>query len=309
LGIQEDKTHSSFKLVIGLLLFTLTLLFFSALFFPTFIKNQYQILIFLIYIVFFSVILLYTQKLYRSLKENFSENDSHHIRNSFLSNMTHELRTPLNSILLLSNLLQKNIGKNLDENQLKQVSIINQSGEELLAIIDNILNLSKLESDEIKVVQKNFSVIDLIAELIDFHSERFPLLHIEIKKIDKRNSTVFSDREKVFEILNNLLYFIERKVKTPESLLIEVSTQKKGLCTLVLTSSSIKLNQSERDQITSEKNIFTLTPENYHNIASLKLSIAKKLVQILKGQIKISPEGEVSTSISIVFPSLSVPRS
>jgi signal transduction histidine kinase len=67
-------------------------------------------------------------------------------KSEFLANMSHELRTPLNSILLLSRLMVDNKRQNLDEEQIEYAKVIEKSGQGLLTLIDEILDLSKIEA-------------------------------------------------------------------------------------------------------------------------------------------------------------------
>src|SRR5690606_28072773 len=67
-------------------------------------------------------------------------------KSEFLANMSHELRTPLNSILLLSRLMVENVDDNLTEDQIESAKVIQSSGSSLLSLIDEILDLSKIEA-------------------------------------------------------------------------------------------------------------------------------------------------------------------
>lgn len=69
-------------------------------------------------------------------------------KSEFLANMSHELRTPLNSILLLSRLMAENPEENLNEDQIESAKVIQSSGSSLLTLIDEILDLAKIESEK-----------------------------------------------------------------------------------------------------------------------------------------------------------------
>src|ERR1700759_4645360 len=79
-------------------------------------------------------------------------------KSEFLANMSHELRTPLNSILLLSRLLSENTEKNLTGDQVESAQVIQTAGRSLLTLIDEILDLSKIESGK---MQLEFSEVRL----------------------------------------------------------------------------------------------------------------------------------------------------
>ncbi len=86
-------------------------------------------------------------------------------KSEFLANMSHELRTPLNSIMLLSRLLTDNPGKNLTEEQTEYASIIHQSGNNLLELINDILDITKIESGRIEVHLEKASIEDICKSL------------------------------------------------------------------------------------------------------------------------------------------------
>jgi CheY-like chemotaxis protein/signal transduction histidine kinase len=128
-------------------------------------------------------------------------------KSEFLANMSHELRTPLNSLMILSSLLMENKGKNLTEKQLEFSRTINGAGADLLNLINNILDLSKVEAGKIVL---NLEDIELLRMMTDIKAKIQPLaqkkgleLRVEIdEQIPKR---IISDHQFLGQILNNLL--------------------------------------------------------------------------------------------------------
>ena len=128
-------------------------------------------------------------------------------KSEFLANMSHELRTPLNSLLVLSKLIGNNKSGNLTPDQLKSIRIIHKSGSDLLHLINEILDLSKIEAGKITLDYSSFSSSDFIEEI----SQGFRPLANE-KKIDFKvtiskdfPALIFGDRNRLMQIIRNLL--------------------------------------------------------------------------------------------------------
>ena len=124
----------------------------------------------------------------------------------FLANMSHELKTPLNSINIISEIMLKNKSNDLNEAQLQNISIINKCGKDLQNLINDVLDISKLDSKQIEIKKES---LDLKALLFEIY-EKF---HIQAKSknlefIFDANETfedVNSDKEKINQIIYNLL--------------------------------------------------------------------------------------------------------
>lgn len=128
-------------------------------------------------------------------------------KSEFLANMSHELRTPLNSILLLSRLMVENADENLNEDQIESAKVIQSSGSSLLSLIDEILDLSKIESGKMKLEYENVSLTSMCQELqrmfnpvasdrgLNFFAEIHPSVPDQIE----------TDKLRLEQVLRNLL--------------------------------------------------------------------------------------------------------
>src|SRR5204862_142794 len=128
-------------------------------------------------------------------------------KSEFLANMSHELRTPLNSLLILSNMLSQNLDKNLTSKQVEMASTIHGAGSDLLGLINDILDLSKIESGTITVDPGDVGFTDLK----DFVEQTFR--HVaEQKKLGFTAEVkpglpraIVTDAKRLQQVLKNLL--------------------------------------------------------------------------------------------------------
>ncbi|MBF0288687.1 MAG: response regulator [SAR324 cluster bacterium] len=126
-------------------------------------------------------------------------------KSEFLANMSHELRTPLNSILLLSELLRENNEGNLSDKQVEYAAMIHSSGSDLLDLINNVLDLAKIEAGKVELHADDVYVEDIaqnIRQIFQTQVENKGLtLHIEIEK--KLPALIRTDPQRLVQILKN----------------------------------------------------------------------------------------------------------
>jgi signal transduction histidine kinase/CheY-like chemotaxis protein len=128
-------------------------------------------------------------------------------KSQFLANMSHELRTPLNSLLILARLLAQNPGRNLTAKQVEYANVIHSAGSDLLQLINDILDLSKVEAGRMDIHGERFPLSALLEDIqatfqpltaekgLDFAVETDPSAPLEL----------FTDRQRLRQVLGNLL--------------------------------------------------------------------------------------------------------
>ena len=128
-------------------------------------------------------------------------------KSEFLANMSHELRTPLNSILLLSKLLEENNEKNLTADQVKYAQVIKSSGNGLLELIDEILDLSKIEAGKMTVEYALVQVAAIKNDIAQLFEPVARQKNIEWKIVIDKNvpPAIETDKLRLEQILKNLL--------------------------------------------------------------------------------------------------------
>ena len=128
-------------------------------------------------------------------------------KSQFLANMSHELRTPLNSLLILARLLAQNPGRNLTAKQVEYANVIHSAGSDLLQLINDILDLSKVEAGRMDIHAERFA---LGALLDDIHATFQPLtaekgLEFAVEADTGASTELFTDRQQLRQVLGNLL--------------------------------------------------------------------------------------------------------
>ncbi|EDN66581.1 histidine kinase [Beggiatoa sp. PS] len=128
-------------------------------------------------------------------------------KSEFLANMSHELRTPLNSLLILAQLLASNKQENLTEQQIEYAKTIHSAGADLLELINEILDLSKIEAGKMEVNIEQFSLSDLVETIGNkfqpLTSEKS--LDFQIRMTEDLPPILETDQQRLKQILNNLL--------------------------------------------------------------------------------------------------------
>lgn len=140
------------------------------------------------------------------LKANQRLDEANRVKGAFLANMSHELRTPLNSIIGFSTLLEQELAGPLTDEQRKQIGMINQSGRHLLTLVDEILDLSKIEAGQSQLQVGQFALAELLAEVAGV-LEPLALekgLRLDVSDACDDSPSMTSDYTKVKQILLNL---------------------------------------------------------------------------------------------------------
>ncbi len=227
--------------------------------------------------------------------------ESDRLKNEFINNMSHEIRTPMNGILGFSELLSS--PDLSEEKQRNYISIIRNSGLQLMRIIDDILEISKLGTKQIYAINKKVNLNDLLLELFSIFDikakENKTALYLK-KGLSDQDSNIHTDSSKLSKILSNLL---ENAIKFTNIGSIEFGyhTEKKNIVFFVKdTGIGIK---KEKQEIIFER--FSQEEKEVSEHAGglgLGLSIAKENAELLGGTITLESEKGKGSTFYITIP-------
>lgn len=138
-------------------------------------------------------------------KKNRDLEEANSYRSQFLANVSHELRTPLNSITLLSRVLSLNENKSFLDEDVKKLKIINESANELLKIINNILDLSKIQKESVELNYITFSTSECIEDIKNTFEYQAKEKNINLILEDEYQGNIYIDKDKFYHILKNIV--------------------------------------------------------------------------------------------------------
>jgi signal transduction histidine kinase/CheY-like chemotaxis protein/CHASE3 domain sensor protein len=216
-------------------------------------------------------------------------------KSEFLANMSHELRTPLNSILLLSRLTAENTEGNLNEEQIESARVIQSSGNGLLTLIDEILDLSKIEAGKMEIDYEICEVSDLVHELEDLFKPLVKQKNITLSfELDKHVNTLETDPTKLNQILKNLLSNAI-KFTSVGGVSLKITDADKWL-TFEVKDTGIGISKDKQMLIFEAFQQEDGSTKRKFGGTGLGLSISRELVKLFGGQIKVeSTPGKGST--------------
>jgi len=219
-------------------------------------------------------------------------------KSEFLANMSHELRTPLNSLLLLSKNLMENVHGNLDEDEVEDARIIYEGGKNLLNLINDIMDLSKVEAGKLTINVEDVTIRAVTENLRKMFS---PLaskkgLAFTIKIAQEVPSTISSDGQRLEQILKNFLSNAFKFTSKGEvSINIDLLDDKSRL-KISVSDTGIGIPDDKQQEIFEAFQQEDGSTSRKYGGTGLGLTISRELAALLKGDIQLqSSQGQGST--------------
>lgn len=219
-------------------------------------------------------------------------------KSEFLANMSHELRTPLNSILLLSRLLSENNSKSMSNEEIEFAKVIQSSGNSLLGLIDEILDLSKIEAGKMELEFLDVSTKEITDTLSSLFSEIAKQKGIKFDIISKDAPIVIkTDKMRLEQILKNLISnAIKFTEKGSVNVEIKINEDDEKIICFIVKDTGIGIALEKQPLIFEAFQQADGSTKRKYGGTGLGLSISRELAKLLRGEIILhSKEGEGSS--------------
>lgn len=224
-------------------------------------------------------------------------------KSEFLANMSHELRTPLNSILGFSQLLKQKMFGELNEKQEHHVDNILTSGNFLLNLVNDILDLSKVEAGKMELVIEKIHVPQVMNESLILIKEKAIKHNVKLKlDLDPKLDYIEADKLRIKQVLFNLLGNAV-KFSKPEGETVTVTTKKEGdIAKISVSDTGIGIREEDMRKLFNTFEQLDSGITKKYGGTGLGLAISKKLVEMHGGTIMAESKFGIGSTFSFLLP-------
>jgi len=227
--------------------------------------------------------------------------EANKMKSSFLSNMSHELRTPLNSVIALSGVLNRRLAGKVPEEEYGYLDVIERNGKHLLLLINDILDLSRIEAGREEVEIESFNPTEIIREVLEMIEPQAKQKNIGLNMVVSNKSiNITSDLDKFHHILQNL---IGNAVKFTEEGGVEIALKVNGdKIHISVQDTGIGIDEVQIPHIFDEFTQADGSNSRKYGGTGLGLAIAKKYAEMLGGSIEVESTKGKGTRFILILP-------
>jgi len=231
-----------------------------------------------------------------------SLNNVNQLKDKFLSKISHEIRTPLSGILGFAEILENQLALDEEEDLFDYAKSITDSGMSLVSLLNNLLDISRLNSNNIQLDIKRHNPLDLVQSVIDNFSAQAKLKGLKLIYDSNPLPDVFTDLTFFTKIVSLVL---SNSVKFTEKGFIKISNdidKKSERISIIIKDTGIGIDKVYMDQVFEPYRQESLGYSTSYQGAGLGLPLAKKMTTKLGGEIILESEISVGTMVTISIP-------
>lgn len=230
------------------------------------------------------------------------------VKSAFLATMSHELRTPLNSIIGFTGILLQELPGSLNAEQKKQLGMVRNSARHLLALINDVLDLTKIEANQLEIRTEKFSLPEILEHIVAVIQPLANAKNLKLTlSIHPSLGEVTSDRRRIEQLLLNLL---NNAIKFTEEGSISLTAAPLGnsIIQFKVTDTGIGIRPADLASLFQPFRQLDSSITRQHEGTGLGLAICKRLAHLLGGNISVSSEWKKGTTFTVVLPTELAPN-
>jgi len=227
--------------------------------------------------------------------------ESDRLKSAFLAAMSHELRTPLNSIIGFTGVILHGLAGPLNEEQTKQLSMTRDSARHLLALINDILDISKIEAGQLKILKRPFDMRQAIESTLRVLHPLAQKKNLElVTSIGSGVGIINNDRRRMEQVLINL---VNNAIKFTERGMVRIECQiREGWIETSVHDEGIGIKPEDMDRLFKPFQQIDTGLARGHEGTGLGLSICKRLVAAMGGEITVESQWGVGSIFKFTLP-------
>mgnify|MGYP001026478626 CR=1 FL=1 len=223
------------------------------------------------------------------------------LKSMFLASMSHELRTPLNSIIGFTGILLMEMSGELNPEQRKQLNMVKSSAHHLLDLINDILDISKIESGKVELSIETFSLMDVVREVLTTIQPLANEKNLQLSVKEAEEVQITSDRRRVKQILMNL---VSNSVKFTDKGFIEINITplKNHTVSADVKDTGIGIHKEKLKILFNPFQQIDMTSTKKYEGTGLGLYLSKKIVTHLHGDISVKSKPGKGSTFTFILP-------
>jgi PAS domain S-box-containing protein len=237
----------------------------------------------------------------QSVARDISEiRETERLKSEFIANVSHELRTPLNAILGYTGIMLKSKVGAINQEQEKQLKLVKSNSQKLLTLINDLLDLSIIESGKMSLTLEKFWIRDVVEDVVDGFKPALDARGLHINS-SVENIEIYNDRTKVMQILTNL---VDNAIKYTEKGSVNITARYTDNYRLAMMVSDTGIGIKKEDMkrmFQAFQQLDGSTTRKYGGVG-IGLHLTKKLSEFIGGKIEVDSEPGVGSIFTVIIP-------